>query len=117
MGRKGAEEVVVKWAKQKLEDAGYGGAKITLKSDREPAMTSLKAAVAGSRKAETAIVDSPVRESKSNGAVERAVRTWRAQYITLKTHLEARLGIRVPDEHPVLEWLAVWASMVGPRTR
>ena len=38
------------------------------------------------------------------------MRTWRSQYITIKTHLEAIFGTRIPDEHPTLEWLAVWAA-------
>ena len=108
--RKGVEEVVVDWTRKKLEEAGYGGTRITLKSDQEPAMLALKAATAGSRKAETAMIDSPVRESKSNGAVERAVRTWRAQFITLKTHLESRLRENIPGGHPIIDWLGVWAA-------
>ena len=72
---KGAQEQVVKWIAEKLEEAGYAGVPVTIKSDQEPAMIALKQAVAIKRKAETPLIESPVRESKSNGRIERAIRT------------------------------------------
>ena len=51
--RKGAQEEVVKWIVDKLDEAGYAGVPITIKSDQEPAMISLKQAIAVRRKAET----------------------------------------------------------------
>ena len=77
---KGAQEEVVKWVTDKVEESGYGGMTVTLKSDQEPAMLSLKQAIAVRRKAETPMIESPVRESKSNGRIERAIRTWQAQF-------------------------------------
>ena len=61
--RKGPQEEVVKWIANKLEESGYAGVQVTLKSDQEPAMISLKQAVAVKRKAETPLIESPVRES------------------------------------------------------
>ena len=62
--RKGADKYVVKFVADKLEEAGYTGVKLTLRSDGEEAIVALKRAVAVSRGAETAFVESPVRESK-----------------------------------------------------
>ena len=71
---KGPQEDVVKWITDKMEESGYAGVPVTLKSDQEPAMVSLKRAIAVRRKAETPMIESPIRESKSNGRIERAIR-------------------------------------------
>ena len=70
--QKGAQEDVVKWVHDKLEESGYAGVPVTLKSDQEPAMMKLKQAIALRRKAETPMIESPVRATKSNGRIERA---------------------------------------------
>ena len=62
------------WIVDKSQSAGYGGVKVTLKSDNEASILALKMAIAVKREAETAMIESPVRESKSNGNVERSVR-------------------------------------------
>ena len=67
---KGAQEETVKWLVDKLDEAGYAGMAVTIKSDQEPAMINLKQAIAVKRKAETLLIESPVRESKSNGRIE-----------------------------------------------
>ena len=40
--RKGAEEIVTKWACDRLDESGYRGTKITIKSDQEEAVLALK---------------------------------------------------------------------------
>jgi len=75
-----------------IEEMGYGGTKAILKSDQEPAMLSLKKAVAVARQAETCQIESPVRESKANGAIERAIRTWQGQMLAFKSCFEQRIG-------------------------
>ena len=50
---KGANEATVNWVADTIEEMGYGGTKVILKSDQEPAMLSLKKAVAVARQAET----------------------------------------------------------------
>ena len=62
------------WIVDRLQAEGYGGVKVTLKSDNEASILALKTAIAVKREAETAMIESPVRESKPNGNVERAVR-------------------------------------------
>ena len=120
---KGVDETVVKWALEKLEEAGYKGTKITLKSDQEEAILALKRAIAAKRTAETAMIESPVRESKSNGQMERMIRAWRAQMRTVKDHLEARLKERLRRDNPLIHWLNAWAGeilnkyRVGPNGR
>ena len=55
-------------------------------------------------------IDVPTKESKGNGAMERAVCTWTGQYRTLKSHLEYELKIELPLDHPVHQWMAWWSA-------
>ena len=65
---KGTDEEAVKWLVDIIEEMGYVGEKIVLKSDQEPSILALKRAVAVTRDGQTCPIESPVRESKSNGA-------------------------------------------------
>ena len=109
---KEAKPEIVSWMNQNLLNAGYAGVRLTLKSDGEPAMQALKRALAVKRECETAIVHTPARESKSNCAVERAIRTWKGQMRTMRLHLEDRLKSVIAVDHPILSWLAVWSCEV-----
>jgi hypothetical protein len=100
------------WIVERLSAAGYGGVKVTLKSDTEASVLALKNAIAVKREAETAMIESPVRESKSNGNVERAVRNWRDQYRTLRHHVEHRMKKTVPNGSPLSTWLVTWSADV-----
>ena len=57
---------------------------------KEDASIALKKAVAVHRQAETVMLESPVRDSKANGAAERAVRTWAGQLRTLRQRIGKR---------------------------
>ena len=58
------------------------------------------------------MIESPVRESESNGAVERAVRNWRDQYRTLRHQLERRIGEGIPQGGALSSWLVTWSADV-----
>ena len=92
---KGEAPSSVKWVTDRLEEIGYSGSEVTLKSDQEPDILDLKREVGIKRQRETVMVKSLVRESKSNGAVERAVKTWASQFRTLRHQFEARLGAKI----------------------
>ena len=64
--KKGPTPSTVKWVVDKLEEIGYSGMEVTLKSDQEPAILDLKRDIAIKRQTETVMVESPVRESKAN---------------------------------------------------
>ena len=89
--------------------SGYDGVKVTLRSDQEKSLLAFKDAVVMRRKAETSLVESPVRESKSNGLVERAIRSWRDQYRTLRHQLEQRMKEPMPPGGALNSWLVTWA--------
>ena len=58
----------------KLEENGYAGVPVTIKSDQEPAMMKLKQAIAVRRNAETPLIESPVCESQADGRIEKAIK-------------------------------------------
>ena len=93
--KKGATPAAVKWVNDRLNTAGYAGMEITMKSDQEPAILELKNQVAIKRQAQTNMIESPVRESKSNGSVERAIKTWQAQFRTIRHFFESRIGCKL----------------------
>ena len=64
-------------------------------------MKALKGRVALERKCETAIMQLPVRESKSYGAMEARIVSRKGQYRTLKLYLEHRIQYKVPFGHPL----------------
>ena len=72
--QKGVTPEVVSWIVQKLDEAGYRGMAITIKTDQEEAIMALKKAIAARREARTALMESKVRVSVSNSRVERAIR-------------------------------------------
>ena len=60
----------------RLNQAGRRGRKGALKSDREESIIALKKAVAIDRQAETTSIESPAKDSRANGAIERTIGTW-----------------------------------------
>ena len=52
---------------------GHCGERVTLKSDGEVSIVALKNAISASRIGKTGLIESPVRESKANGAAEAAI--------------------------------------------
>ena len=107
---KGVKEWIVKWCNSKIEEAGYMGKELTLKTDGEPALMELKRAVMAKRVGVTVPVESPVRQSKCNGGMERAIRTWQAQYRTLKIYFEEKIEKKMGLEHELSQWLAMWTG-------
>ena len=101
----------------KLDAAGYHGVAISLKSDNEPSILAFKSAVAIRRKSETSLLESPVRESKSNAHVERAIRTWRDQFRTLRHYTERRLKQKIPRDGALMSWLVFCPSEVPNRVK
>ena len=108
--RKGVLPEVVSWVLQKLEEAGYSGKHITLKSDQKENIMALKRAVMARRSAATTPVESRVRVSTTNAKVERAIRRWRGQFRKLKLHLEGEIGTKVEPNHAIVPWMVSWAG-------
>ena len=107
---KGPTGHVVPCILERLEEVGHVGTRVTLKSDGEESIVAVKREVAIGRKAETPLVESPVRESKCNGAMENAIRRWQSKVRVLRKYLENCLKTKVPNGHPLIEWLMVFAA-------
>ena len=82
-----------------------GYKRVNVKSDQENALKAVVSAAKVLWKGEMSIEHAPKGEKQSNGEVERAVRTVKAQVRTMKDHLEAQYGRKVPNDDPSLPWL------------
>ena len=76
---KAVTQSIVKCYNDLLDQSGYEGEKITMKSDQKPSILAPKRAVAAVRSGETVPIESPVRSSKSNGKMEGAIGIWQGQ--------------------------------------
>ena len=112
---KGATDSSLKLAKERIDESRHLSTRIVLKSDQEEAIKAVKRAIAVMRQADTVMIESPLRDSKSNGSVERGVRTWAAQVRTLRHHLESRIKVKVPRTSALMTWLVAWPVDVTSR--
>ena len=112
VSQKGVTEPIVKYCVATMDQSGYQGEKLTFKTDQEPSILALKRAVSVARKGETALIESPIRASKSNGMMEGAVRIWQDQLRTLKHFTEARLGKRIEVDGALFSWLIPFCADV-----
>ena len=88
---------------------------MSIRSDQEEAIMALKKALAIYRRAETVMLESPVRDSKANGAAERAVGSWASQLRTIRHHVERRLKTSIPKDSAMMTWLVSWAADILSR--
>ena len=112
---KGATKPSVQWVKGKIDDSGCSGTPVSIRSDQEEAIMALKKAVAIYRQAETVMLESPARDSKANGAAERAVMSWACLLRTIKHHVERRLKTSIPKDSAMMTWLVSWAADIISR--
>ena len=91
-----------------LERLGYN--EVILKCDNEPALRNVQEEVKARRTQSTLLENSPVGDSRSNGAAERAVQAVQEQVRVLRHGLEQRLGAKVSTHHPVMAWLVMHAA-------
>ena len=110
--RKGAVHGGVKSCVDMLEDSGYGGNGITVKSDQEQSICALRRSIAVMRKVDTTHICSPVRCSKSNGRMENAVKIFSDQLRTLKHLFASEVKRQLKVEHAMYSWLIAWTSEV-----
>jgi hypothetical protein len=111
--QKGADEHLCKRVVEDLDNLGYK--EILLKGDQEPALRTLIEMVKASWNGDAALENSPVGESESNGAVERAIQSWEGQVRTMKDALESRIKSDIPADHPIMTWLVEYAATLQRR--
>lgn len=75
-----------------------------------PQSLAIRRGVTQLREAATTPIEVPVRESRANGACERAVRTWECQFRTITHHVETALKFQLDASHPIWGWCGHWAA-------
>ncbi len=117
VGIKGVQEWVVRKISKEMEGWGYGGNKATMKSDGEASIVAMKRSVKVYLEIKGRLEESPPGEHQSNGKIEVMIKVLRNQVKTLRNALEARVGEKIPDDHPLLHWVLQWAVTTINRYR
>ena len=86
-----------------LEKLGYKD--MILRRDGELALKAVQEEVKARRNYQTIVENSPVGDSRANGAAERAVQAVEEQVGVVRHGLEMRLSILVCGKHPVMSCL------------
>ena len=117
---KGASEAwVVEQVAYDLQTVGLANERIVIKSDQEPSIIEMQRAVAAQRAGHgsTAIENSRVGDSNSNGRVERAIQDFKGLVRTLRSDLESKIGVKIELSHPIVPWMVRHASHLINVTR
>ena len=116
---KAVNKYVVYCVKCVIDELGDIEVRIALKSHAAPELLQIRAQFRNLRNAPTTPIDVPGKESKMNGAVERAVRAWEGQFRTVRDHVEGEVTAvddrQIDAKHPILQWCAWRASSIMNR--
>ena len=112
---KTAQPWLVDDATRAVEELCYGGMNISTTMYPARDLQDLRRHASSKRSTPTVPPNASVRESKGKGAGENVVRRWQGQFRTFKSHVETQIGSALPRDHPVLQWMAVWAAGVPDR--
>ena len=96
-----------------LKRLGYH--ELILKCDGEPALRSVQEEVKRRRESPTILENSPVGDSRANGAAERAVQAVQEQVRVIRHGLEQRLGQKIRSSHPIMTWIVEHAAALLSR--
>ena len=101
-----------------LNTVGLSKDRIITKADQEPAIVQLQHDVAKCREGNgTAIENSRVGDSDSNGRVERAIREVKGMVRTLRSHIEEKTGTTIHLDSPIVPWLVRHAGYLITRCK
>jgi hypothetical protein len=97
-----------------LREIGCESCDVIVKSDNEPAITSIISEVGRMRAAtgggKWIVENSPVGSSASNGVVERAIRSVSQQARVMKDGLEHKAKMLIGARHPLMPWIVEYAG-------
>ena len=117
---KGSSEAwVIDQIAEDLDTVGLRNDRIIIKSDQEASANDIANEVSKCRASTygTAIENSAVGDSNSNGTVERAIQDVEAQCRAMRSALEERLAVPVKLDSPVVPWLVRHAAILITRCR
>jgi hypothetical protein len=113
---KGVDPFAVRFLADAVRETGYR--RIIFKSDNEPSIIALKAAVREAvAEVEFVLNESPTGDHRANGEIEVMIRELKRQIRVLKSDTEERLKKALGDDHPVLAWLPRHAAFLLTRFR
>ena len=99
-----------------LREIGCLHGDLVVKSDQEPALDKVVEDVGRAKTAEGSgrfvVEKSMVKASASNGMVERGIRSVTAQARVLLSALQARWGLELPIDHPVICYIVEYAAIL-----
>ena len=93
----------------------FGFRDIEVRTDNEPMIVKLAEKLKQKRGEPTHLSETSTRSPQSIGTAERAVRSCKEQFRTLRFALEHRLGMKVTPEMPIWAWLARHAAFIITR--
>ncbi len=97
---------------------GLSKERIIAKSDQEPAIVQLQKEIVRLRQdAGTALENSRVGDSDSNGRVENAIRDVKAMIRTLRSHVEVKAETKIRLDAPIVPWMVRHAGYLITRCR
>ena len=117
---KGAKENwMVDQVLEDLETAGLRNDRIVLKTDQEPAITEVMKEVQRRRECDygTAIDNSRVGDSDSNGTIENTIKQFEGMARTTRFALEEKLGQKIAMDSTAMLWLVRHAAHIITRCR
>ena len=112
--RKGASEsIAAEVAGEGLKGFGIGEEEmITMKCDNETPILALRRRVAAARRGGVLEQEPATYEHESNGIIENGVKLGKGLLRVLLLAFEAKIGGRVPSDHPLMAWLVSHSSDV-----
>ena len=99
-----------------MREIGCEQGDVTVRTDQEPAIKAIVTEVGKVRAAagggKMMVEASPVKQSQSNGLVERAIKSEEAMTRVMRSALEERWGVKLAAMHPVFAWMAEYAAVL-----
>ncbi|MBN71658.1 MAG: hypothetical protein CME32_20555 [Gimesia sp.] len=119
VGSKGAsEDWVAEQIVDDIETIGLAEERVILKTDQENSITDLQRAVVKLRTGHgTAMEQSRVGDSNSNGRVERGIQDVKGLIRTMRSALETNIGEKIHLTDPIVPWMVRHAGLVITKCR
>ena len=109
----GSDPWIVEQIVEDLETIGLTEERLVLKTDQESSITDLQKEIALARKGHgTAIENSRIGDSNSNGRVERAIQDVEGLIRTLRSATEEKIGVRIELSDSIVPWLVRHAGAI-----
>lgn len=105
--KRAADDWIVEQICEDLDTIGLRNDRIVIKSDQEAAIVDIAKAVARSRASDfgTALENSAVGQSDSNGTIERAIQDAEGQIRVLRAALEERINVQIKLSDAIVPWM------------